>query len=437
MMSAPGLAGAQATTPRMALRVIGVGMLAFVAASTGLALETPALLSGAWQSPHLLSLLHLALVGWVTLVAVGVLYQMLPVIQQVPLWGESTGHFVLAGLAAGTVGLSGGFWSLRVPWLIAGGTLVIAALALFLAAMAGTLRQVASWNLKGVYVANALLYLAVTVALGLVMALNFRFGFLGPATVRVLAIHAHLGVMGWLTLLIVGVSYQLVPMFGLAHGFSERPARMVLLLLNLGLLLLAGTMAAGGPRFAEALAAFLILAGVVLYVIDMGRIIHRRVRRQMDISLRYMLSSLAYLVTGAGVGTGLLFGLWPTGRASILYGYLVIAGWVGLVVIGMAHKIVPFLAWHVRFGARLGKEQVPLPNDLLSERLGLTVWGLWNIGVLGTALGIGAAWPLLAQVGSLGVALAAWLAVYNLALPLVSKGRAGEMPSTGFIQGGM
>jgi hypothetical protein len=412
-------------------------MVALVAASTGLALESPILLSGAWQSPHLLSLLHLALVGWVTLVAVGVLYQMLPVIQQVPLWGESTGPFVLAGLAAGAVGLSGGFWSLRVPWLIAGGTLVIAALALFLVAMVGTLSQVSSWNLKGIYVANALLYLAATVVLGLIMALNFRFGFLGAGMARVVAIHAHLGVMGWLTLLIVGVSYQLVPMFGLAHGFSERPAQTVLLVFNLGLLVLAGTMAAGGPRFAEALAALLILGGVVLYVVDMGRIIHRRVRRQMDISLRYMLSSLVYLVIGAGVGTGLLFGLWPVGRGGILYGYLAIAGWVGLVVIGMAHKIVPFLAWHVRFGARLGKEQVPLPNELLSERLGLTIWGLWNVGVSGTALGIAVTWPLLVQVGSVGVALAAWLTVYNLALPLVGKARTVEVSSNKLMRGGM
>ncbi|NOZ06095.1 MAG: hypothetical protein GXP41_07060 [Chloroflexi bacterium] len=420
MIAAQGLAGARPKTPLLALRVMGVGMAAFLIVSSGLALKTPLLL-GSWQAPHLLAFIHLALLGWVTILSVGVLYQMLPVIQQVELWGEASGPFVLAGLAVGTAVLAAGFWTFRVPWLVAGGTLVVAALLIFLVTMAGTLQRVTAWNLKGVYVAFALGYLALTVILGLAMALDFRFGFLGPTLGRLLVVHAHLGVIGWLTLLIVGVSYQLVPMFGLAHGYSERPARFVLVLLNIGLLTLAVAVLADTTPLLKALAALPILAGVALYVGDMVRIIRRRMRRRMDISLRYMLASLVYLLAATATGVGLLLRL-PVERWAIAYGYLAIGGWVGLVVIGMSHKIVPILVWHVRFGNRLGLEKVPLPNDLLSEQLGLVVLGLWSVGVVGAAAGSVLRLPAVVQVGSVMIALAAWLAVYNLGMTVVARG---------------
>ncbi len=427
MIAAQGLAGTHPTTPPLALRMMGVGMAALLIASSGLALETPLLL-GSWQAPHLLAFVHLALLGWVTILAVGVLYQMLPVIQQAALWGEASGPFVLGGLAIGTAGLAVGFWTFRVPWLIAGGTLVVAALVVFLVAMAGTLRRVTAWNMKGVYVAFALGYLALTIILGLAMALDFRFGFLGPALGRLLVVHVHLGVIGWLTVLVVGVSYQLVPMFGLAHGYSERPAWLVLVLLNFGLLTLAMAVLMDTTLLIKALAALPVLAGVALYVGDMVRIIRRRMRRRMDISLRYMLASLVYLLAAAATGVGLLLRL-PAERWAIAYGYLAIAGWVGLVVIGMAHKIVPLLVWHVRFGGRLGLEKVPLPNDLLSERLGLVVLGLWNVGVVGTTVGSVTRVAVVVQVGSAMVALAAWLAAYNLGMTIVAQG--GDQESGG------
>jgi len=425
VIAAPGLAGIRPTTPSLALRMMGAGMAALLIASSGLALEAPLLLES-WMSPHLLAFVHLTLLGWVTILAVGVLYQMLPVIQQVALWGEASGPFVLGGLAGGTATLAAGLWTFRVPWLIVGGTLVVAALVIFLVAMAGTLRRVTAWNLKGVYVAFALGYLALTVVLGLTMALNFRFGFLGPAMGRLLVVHAHLGVIGWLTLLIVGVSYQLVPMFGLAHGYSERPARLVLILLNVGLLALAVAVLMDAAPWASALAALPILVGLALYVWDMVRIIRRRMRRRMDIGLRYMLASLVYLLAAAATGVGLLARL-PAERWAIAYGYLAIGGWVSLVVIGMAHKIVPLLVWHVRFGRRLGLEQVPLPNDLLSERLGLVVLGLWNVGVVGAVTGSVVRLAVVAQVGSAVVALAAWLAAYNLGMTVVARGDDQEL----------
>ena len=47
--------------------------------------------------------------------------------------------------------------------------------------------------------------------------------------------HAHLGVVGFFVMLILGVSYRLIPMFTLTEVQSKRRAALSILLLNIGL----------------------------------------------------------------------------------------------------------------------------------------------------------------------------------------------------------
>jgi hypothetical protein len=65
------------------------------------------------------------------------------------------------------------------------------------------------------------------VALGAIFVVNKRLVFWPIAVLPSIAGYALLGGVGWLTLLIVGVSYKLVPMFALTHdmiGTTRTPA---------------------------------------------------------------------------------------------------------------------------------------------------------------------------------------------------------------------
>src|SRR5207302_2835294 len=108
--------------------------------------------------------------------------------------------------------------------------------------------------------------------LGLTAALNMQFGFLGADTDRLLLIHLTLGVLGWLSSLLIGVSYTLVRLFALAHGHSDRLGRVIFVLLQ-------GSIVGLALGFLFSWLALILLAGGVLmatawiFAYDFGRML--------------------------------------------------------------------------------------------------------------------------------------------------------------------
>jgi len=170
---------------------------------------------GSYRVTTTIAVTHLLVLGGIVATMMGALYQMAPVI-----FVAKAPHHRL-GLAQGALYTAGwilmvcGFLSGRTLLLAIGGTSVVVTVLFFVALIACVLRTATQWGTAGWYVIAALLFLVTTIAVGLTYALDWRFGWF-PITPHLLAIHVHLGGIGWLTLLIMGVSYRLVPMFAIA-----------------------------------------------------------------------------------------------------------------------------------------------------------------------------------------------------------------------------
>jgi len=105
--------------------------------------------------------------------------------------------------------------------------------ALFIYNLARTLLRVPKWNVVATSVASAIGWVLLAVAAGLVIAVAkssseslpklagfvFRFDPIGA-----MHAHAHLGAIGFFLVLIVGVSYKLIPMFTLSELQNHRRA---------------------------------------------------------------------------------------------------------------------------------------------------------------------------------------------------------------------
>jgi hypothetical protein len=286
--------------------------------------------------------------------------------------------------------------------------------AVALLVLARTLRSAPQSNLSGRYIASALVYFGLVVTLGIVFVLNRRLGFWPIAVLPSIAGHALLGGAGWLTLLIVGVSYKLVPMFALTHDVDERLGRLNLVLLNLAVPSLALVLLLDGPIWLRLPLALTLAAGCGIYIYDMARILRRRLRRKLDVALRAFRVALGYLALTALLGTllaaGAFDGWLPDGRAAMLYAWSGFAGWVGLTIVGMMHKIVPFLLWTHRYGAKAGAERVPLVRDLVDPRRSEATYWLFNAGIALVLAGVLLGQPWVATAG--GVALAAGALVF-------------------------
>ena len=366
------------------LRFIFSAVGGFTLLGVVLAFDAPALL-GFYFAPHVLTLTHLFTLVFASMAALGALYQLVPVVLRVPIADERLARLGFWPYAAGALTLALGFWFYTVPALIVGGTLVLVGVGIALLVLGRTLRSVPQLNLTGRYIISALVYFGLVVALGIIFVVNKRLAFWPVAVLPSIAGHALLGGVGWLTLLIVGVSYKLVPMFALTHDVDERLGRINLVLFNLAVPSLALTLLLDGPAWLRLPLALALAAACGIYIYDMRRILRRRLRRKLDIALRAFRIALGYLALSAVLGVLLAAGLLderlPAGRGAMLYAWSGFAGWIGLTIIGMLHKIVPFLLWTHRFGAKAGTERVPLVRELVDARRAEATYWLLNASI--------------------------------------------------------
>ena len=105
--------------------------------------------------------------------------------------------------------------------------------------------------------------------------------------------HAHLGGVGFFTMLIMGVSYKLIPMFTLSEVQSKGRAAVSIILLNVGLVGSFATILLHSPW--KLAFAFVSVAALALYVCELAAILRARKRRVLDWGIKYFLTAVLLL----------------------------------------------------------------------------------------------------------------------------------------------
>jgi hypothetical protein len=365
------------------------------------------------EAPHVLALVHVATLGWLTMTILGASLQLTPVILASPLRAARLIRWQYPLYASGVALLVTGFWLLR-PWMLAlGGALVVLAVAHHVVVLGATLARAERRPLTARFLAAALVYLGIVVSLGLTAALNLGLGFLGPATQRLLLAHITLGVLGWLTNMLLGVSYTLVRMFALVHGHADTLGRRVFLLLNASVPALAVAFALDW-RLLLALGGVALVAAVWLFAYDYSRMLRLRRRKPLEVTQRHGIAAVCYLGIAVPVGLAAALAGWATPGLLAALGLAALVGWLGQSIVGYLYKIIPFLVWQERYGPRVGHERVPLMRDLIHERWAWASWWLLNGGLPLTLLGLIASLPPLMLVGSAAVGAGLLLAALNV-----------------------
>ncbi len=408
-LTAAGPATAFAPSVTLPLRFVVTGVLALLG-GVGLLIARPDILAAYHYNQYTVAATHLWVLGFLGSVAMGAMYQLVPVALETRLHSErlAAWHFLLH--LVGTAGMVWMFWRWDLKQVGHFGSVLAAGVALFAYNLARTLRTVPRWNVVASGITAALGWLGVTVLAGLaiaaakctydsletlppghwlrpaLLALQATASVLGRwDPLALLHAHAHLGGVGFFLMLIVAVSFKLLPMFALSDLQSPRRAATALGMLNLGLATLTVAMVVRS-RF-QWVAAALLAAGLVLYGLELRAILRARLRRTLDWGLRHFLVAVGLLVPTAGLGLVLA---WPGLPATLLttqletvYGWLGLVGVVSLTVLGFLYKIVPFQVWYHTYARHVGRSRVPALADLYSERLQRLSLGLVLAGVLG------------------------------------------------------
>ena len=191
-------------------------------------------------------------------------------------------------------------------------------------------------------------------------------------------------------MLIVGVSYKLVPMFTLSEVRSRRRAAWSIVLLNIGL---AGAFLTILLRSPLKLAfALVIVAALATYGWEIIAIVRSRNRRALDWGVKYFLTAIALLVPLSLLAVALS---WPglpktrfTGQLENLYGFLGLLGVITFAIMGMLYKIIPFLVWFGRYSGQIGRVRVPSLADLYCARLQAVGYWAYLAGLAATSAAI-------------------------------------------------
>ncbi len=369
--------------------------------------------------PKLLALTHIATLGWVTMTIFGAMYQLVPVVLEVKLFSAKLGEIQFWLYIIGIVGLVYGFWGFNVgAHFTASASLVTLAILIFIVNMFFTMAKVTKWNLTGLFLLTALVYLKITALAGLLLSINLGFPFISRIHLDYLKIHAHLGFVGWVAMVIMGVALKLIPMFGLSHGFSTTPTKVAYILVNIGLLGTTVEWLMTGPGWLLRLYVALLAIGVLAFLFQLVEIFRHRMKKILDIGMKHSVVAFGYFLLSLVTGVFLAFadvGDEGVKQALVLtYGAAVIFGFFSMLIVGQMYKIVPFLVWFHTFSDRVGKEPVPMLKDMFSERLGTIQFGLINFGIVFTLVGLLLMQPHLLRAGFIVVFLASVLFAVNI-----------------------
>jgi hypothetical protein len=370
-MSQAGLSYEQAPPLGLPLRFFLTAPLFLLLAAIA-ALPTAEAWTASRWTPAALALTHLITLGFLGQVMMGALLQMLPVVIGSPVpWPRLTASLGHLGLTAGTLLLAAGLGGVQPSLLLAGMALLAAGWLPFLAATAASLARARTASKATLHpMRKAWFALSITLALGTWLGGTLAGLWPSGPVIALAELHAAWGLLGWVSILVMGVAYQVVPMLQITPAYPAPAVAWLTWTVFGGLILfsLSRLMTADLTPVQQAMIWLPLMAAMALFALVTLDLQRRRRRKRADATLGFWRLGMISLLALASLP--FLAGSLPEHAHEPLEttaGLLFLLGFAASVVNGMLYKIVPFLAWfhlQTQTGARAGtipnmKEFVP------------------------------------------------------------------------------
>ncbi len=326
--------------------------------------------SGHHFQPKLLSITHIMTLGWITMTIFGAMFQLIPVVLQVKIFSELLAEIQYWIFTIGVITLVYSFWFFLVglPLLI-GAVLINAAVIIFIINITVTLIRVKDWNITATYLSAALFYLLVTAAAGLLLAVNLGYPYITGNHLEYISYHLIVAVVGWVSMVIMGVTFKLVSMFTLTHNFSIKSGKWAFGLINTGLIALMYELHSKN-NVLFIISSIIIAAGIFFFSFQVYVIFKGRFRKILDAPLKFTRTSFIFFVLSALFGLSLLISdLSGIINITLAFGYIIFFGFISMLIIGQMYKIIPFLTWYHKYSSKAGLEKVPTLKEMYNEKI--------------------------------------------------------------------
>ena len=363
-----------------------------LAAALGVLAADPALPGASFYQPRFIALVHLLTLAWLTGSILGSLYIVGPLVLQIRMRVGKGDWIAFGSFVLGASGMISHFWINTYDGMAWSALLVIGAVVWVGGRVVlGLDGSRIPWAV-GLHVELAFFNILLAASLGIVIGLDRSRGFLPVSPLAAMFAHAHMAAVGFVTMLVIGLAYRLIPMMLPAEMPSGRSLAVSAILLEGGLVVLAVSLVTGAG--VEWLGALLIGGGVVSFMTRVRRMISRRLPRPpalpaRDWSTWQVHLACAWLLVAMVSGTVLSVAAPEQDRLSLMwvYGVAGLVGFLAQMVVGMQGRLVPLYAWYRAYAIAGAAPSLPshaLPSAAFARSiflcwaiaLPLLVWGL-------------------------------------------------------------
>lgn len=321
--------------------------------------------------PKILSINHILTLGFITMVIFGAMFQLVPVVLEVKLFSTLLAEIQFWIYTAGCVLLTYKFYfftsklSFELPAI-----LLATGMTIFTVNIVASMIKVKKWNITGTYLSSALFWLLITALAGYLLSKNLDTPFIKINHLQYLKLHAITAFIGWVSMVVMGVSFKLIPMFTLSHGYKITLAKWAFILINIGLLGINWIMHYPDTKFWNLIFGLLIFTGFVLYLIQIFIIFQKRIRKKLDIGLKFSVFAFIMMSVSTLLNFSFLFFEYESIKnLTLTYGFIVLFGYISFLIVGQMYKIVPFLVWYHKYSSKVGLEKTPMLKDMFNEKL--------------------------------------------------------------------
>lgn len=395
--------------PPRALPVLYIGSahVALVLAFAAVAVD-PRGVAGFFYHSRMLAIVHLVTLGWITSSILGSLYIVGPIALRLHLPATWRGYTGFGLVAIGVVGMVSHFWIEEYPGMAWSAATVGAGIILAGSQVLWRLRDSQLAAPVAVHIVLAFANLVGAATLGTLIGFDKVYHFLPGTSLFNVFAHAHLAAVGWASMMVVGISYRLVPMVLPAQMPAGPRLWLTSVLLESGIVLLFVTLLVRGSY--TWIPAVAIVAGFGVFLSTFAWMLrHPRTRppglRHPDPAVLHAASSFTSLAIASGLGLWLATADLSTTslRVAMAYGVFGLVGFLAQLVIGMEGRLLPLFAWYWAYANSNYRGPVPSPHEMAWRPVQELVFALWLFGV--PALAGGLAFDAVPFVGAAGWAL--------------------------------
>jgi hypothetical protein len=377
-------------------------------------------------NPKTLAITHTMALGWGTMMILGASHQLFPVLIEGKLHSNFLAYLSFIFGAIGIPMLVYAFYSFDFGVLAKFGAIFInLAVISYLLNLTISIVKSKKHNVHAISAFTAVIWLLVTTFVGLLLLYNFQSPIFSEASVHYLSLHAHLGIIGWFLLMIIGVGARLIPMFLISKYENKKTLWQIYWLINGGLISFIFIFIYGANPLVSLIPVALIGVAVLLFGHFIYKAYQKRIRKAVDEQVKTSMLSVALISVPLVIIIGIILIFSTLGHQQfiMLYGFTIFFGWITAIILGMTFKTLPFIVWNKVYHNIAGLGKTPNPKELFKNNIFIANIISYILGFVILSFGIIKVNIIALNIGAVLLLVNAFLYNLNVFIILFHKSR--------------